>query len=151
LFNSSEANARKELIDPALLQAGWDVSRKDQVGLEIPVDGTDPAAWKALEAKLRRIKDKAGDYSALVLACTTQPTFRQKIGALATGSSGSMKNISIEKSATLRTMVAPIKLQGKFANIVNSFERVRVQQREVLRQAEHLFQTLVRGVSKGEL
>ena len=67
LFNTSEAKARKELIDPALLRAGWDVTRKDQVGLEIPVDGTDPAAWKALVAKLRRIKDKAGDYSALVL------------------------------------------------------------------------------------
>ena len=51
----TEARTRKELIDPALEKAGWDVNNPDLVGIEIPVDGFDPQAWKALEAKLRRI------------------------------------------------------------------------------------------------
>ncbi len=67
-MNTSEATVRSDLIDPALLRAGWEVTRPDQVGLEIPVDGTDPAAWKALEAKLRRMSDGKGDYSALQLS-----------------------------------------------------------------------------------
>ena len=49
---SGEAKTRKELIDPALEKAGWDLSNPDQVGIEIPVDGFDPAAWHALELQL---------------------------------------------------------------------------------------------------
>lgn len=30
---------RKELIDPALAAAGWNVNDKVRVGIEIPVDG----------------------------------------------------------------------------------------------------------------
>ena len=48
-----EATTRKELIDPALEKAGWDLGNPDQVGIEIPVDGFDPAAWHALELQLR--------------------------------------------------------------------------------------------------
>jgi len=45
----NEAKTRKELIDPALIRAGWDVKNREQVGIEIPVDGFDPAAWQSLE------------------------------------------------------------------------------------------------------
>jgi type I restriction enzyme R subunit len=62
----NEATTRRELIDPALKKAGWDVSDSSQVGLEIPVDGFDPEVWKQLEARLRRLKDK-GDTSTLEL------------------------------------------------------------------------------------
>ena len=51
----TEARTRKELIDPALAKAGWDVNNPDQVGIEIPVDRFAPQAWHALEAKLRRL------------------------------------------------------------------------------------------------
>ena len=53
----SEATTRKELIDPALCRAGWDVNNPAQVGLEIPVDGSDAAAVHAMLARLRHIKD----------------------------------------------------------------------------------------------
>ena len=46
---SGEAKTRKELIDPALEKAGWDLGNPDQVSIEIPVDGFDPAAWHSLE------------------------------------------------------------------------------------------------------
>ena len=44
----TEAATRRELIDPALGKAGWDVNDPDQVGIEIPVDGFDAAAWQRL-------------------------------------------------------------------------------------------------------
>ena len=58
----SEARTRKELIDPALRKAGWDVDDPDQVGIEIPVDGFDPQAWKALQAKLRCLGEAGVPY-----------------------------------------------------------------------------------------
>ncbi|MBM4430321.1 MAG: hypothetical protein FJ026_08265, partial [Chloroflexi bacterium] len=57
----SEAKTRKNLIDPALRRAGWDVDNPSLVGQEIPVDGFDPAAWKALQGKL---KELGGSYVA---------------------------------------------------------------------------------------
>ena len=53
-----EAKTRKELIDPALEKAGWDVNDPKKVGIEIPVDGFDPQAWDQLEKKLRQIKEE---------------------------------------------------------------------------------------------
>jgi type I restriction enzyme R subunit len=64
----TEAKTRKDLIDPALAQAGWDVHNPDQVGLEIPVDGFDPAAWQALEARLRRLPESRAAYAAALPA-----------------------------------------------------------------------------------
>lgn len=37
----NEAFARKQRIDPGLVKAGWDVTDRDVVGIEIPVDGYD--------------------------------------------------------------------------------------------------------------
>jgi len=37
----------------------------------------------------------------------------------------------------------PLRLQKQFARVVTKFERLRIQQREAARQAEHLFQTLL--------
>jgi type I restriction enzyme R subunit len=60
----TEARTRKELIDPSLAKAGWDVNNPDQVGIEIPADGFDPQAWRALEAKLRRLGETGVVYDA---------------------------------------------------------------------------------------
>ncbi len=54
---SSERETRRDLIDPALEKAGWDVNNPHQVGIEIPVDEFDPQAWRALEARLRRLRE----------------------------------------------------------------------------------------------
>lgn len=51
--------------------------------------------------------------------------------------------ISMGRLAELRVPIAPLALQEKFARIVQQFERLRAQQREAERQAEHLFQTLL--------
>jgi len=56
----NEAKTRKELIDPALKKAGWDVNNPEQVRIEIPVDGFDPKAWE----KVKRILEAGGIYDA---------------------------------------------------------------------------------------
>lgn len=58
-------------------------------------------------------------------------------------SEGRLENINL--------IVPPLPLQEKFAEIVKNFERVRRQQREAARQAEHLFQTLLARAFRGEL
>jgi type I restriction enzyme S subunit len=88
------------------------------------------------------------DYTLFALR---QPGLRQIIGSLATGTSGSMKNISKQKAATLPIPLVPTSLQQQFAHIVHKFERLRAQQREAERQAEHLFQALLHRAFRGEV
>jgi type I restriction enzyme R subunit len=57
MLPANEAATRRDLIDPQLQRAGWDVANPNQVGLEIPVDGYDPAAWHALNTQLRQIRE----------------------------------------------------------------------------------------------
>jgi type I restriction enzyme, S subunit len=52
-------------------------------------------------------------------------------------------NINTEQISELRLPIPPLPLQQKFTDIVRRFERLRGQQREAERQAEHLFQTLL--------
>ena len=44
----------------------------------------------------------------------------------------------------------PPEQQHQFFEVVNRYERLRAQQREALRQAEHLFQTLLHRAFNGE-
>ena len=44
----NEARTRRELIDPALLRAGWDVGDPRQVGIEVPVDGEGAEPWNGV-------------------------------------------------------------------------------------------------------
>jgi len=53
--NPTEAKTRRELIDPALEKAGWNVHDSTQVGIEIPVDGFPKEAWDDLASRLRAI------------------------------------------------------------------------------------------------
>ncbi|MBM4465730.1 MAG: DEAD/DEAH box helicase [Chloroflexi bacterium] len=63
MSNRVERKARKDLIDPALEKAGWgEVGESELIGVEIPVDGFDPEAWKVLEARLRRLHDAGVPY-----------------------------------------------------------------------------------------
>jgi len=48
----TKAQTRRQLIDPALQRAGWDLNNPNLTRTESPTDGFDPAAWKALAAQL---------------------------------------------------------------------------------------------------
>ncbi len=58
---------------------------------------------------------------------------------------------SKDKALDIEIPLPPLPLQEKFAKIVQKFERIRCQQREATRQAEHLFQTLLHRAFRGEL
>jgi type I restriction enzyme S subunit len=60
-------------------------------------------------------------------------------------------NIGMEGLGQIPVPFPPLSLQQEFAHIVHKFERLRAQQREAERQAEHLFQTLLRRAFRGEL
>ena len=54
MFRINEARTRYDLTDPALARAGWDVHDPHQVGIEIPVDGSDAEAWAQFKAILNK-------------------------------------------------------------------------------------------------
>lgn len=59
--------------------------------------------------------------------------------------------LSLTKLKTVKIPLPPLPLQQKFAQIVQKFERLRTQQREAERQAEHLFQTLLHQAFQGNI
>lgn len=59
-------------------------------------------------------------------------------------------NIGMEGLGQIPTLLPPFPLQRQFAAQVCRFERLRAQQRESERQAEHLFQTLLQRAFEGE-
>jgi type I restriction enzyme S subunit len=56
-----------------------------------------------------------------------------------------------EKLKTLEFALPSLLLQQEFAHIAQKYERLRAQQREALRQAEHLFGALLDRAFRGEL
>ncbi|MBL0350676.1 MAG: restriction endonuclease subunit S [Elusimicrobia bacterium] len=60
-----------------------------------------------------------------------------------TAPESAQKNINLEILRELRCPAPPLAKQNQFAALVAGHERLRAQQREALRQAEHLFSTLL--------
>lgn len=79
------------------------------------------------------------------------PTLRREIGRRATGTSGSMKNISQEKVFGIRTILPPTKLQREFARRVRVVEKLKTAQRAALSELDELFATLEHRAFRGEL
>ena len=69
------------------------------------------------------------------------PSVLQHLGGSEHGAIMAGLNMGIIKS--LEVSLPPLPLQQQFAAIVHKFERLRAQQREAERQAEHLFQALL--------
>jgi len=59
--------------------------------------------------------------------------------------------ISMGQLAELPLPVPPLQRQREFSQIVHRFERLRAQQREAERQAQHLFQALLQRAFRGEV
>ena len=68
-----------------------------------------------------------------------------------TASGSAQPGVNATKLGRLQVPLPPLSLQQRFAHIVHKFERLRAQQREAQRQAEHLFQTLLHRAFRGEL
>jgi type I restriction enzyme S subunit len=76
---------------------------------------------------------------------------RYEIGRRATGTSGSMKNISQEKVLGMRTIVPPIQLQREFASRVRAVEKLKIAHRASLAEMDALFASLQYRAFRGEL
>jgi len=61
------------------------------------------------------------------------------------------RDLGLQRMPKIKIYIPPRSLQEKFAAIVQKSDRIRAQQREALRQAEHLFQTLLHRAFRGEL
>jgi type I restriction enzyme S subunit len=66
-----------------------------------------------------------------------------------TAPESAQKNINLEILRELRCPVPPLPLQEQFATLVARHERLRAVQRESLRQADHLFQSLLHQAFAG--
>lgn len=65
----SEAQTRKEDIDPKIAAAGWNLNNKTQVDIEIPVDGYDAEPWNGISDYI--LKRENGEVLAVVEAKRT--------------------------------------------------------------------------------
>ena len=68
---------------------------------------------------------------------------RRELGARATGTGGSMKNISKPKVMTLEVPVPPLPLQQEFAQRVSEIRALQAAQAASRKQTEHLFQSML--------
>ena len=80
-----------------------------------------------------------------------QPKQRQVIQRFASGSAGSMPNISKAKLKTQQLIKPPIDLQHRFATIVESVEQQKIRQRAHLAELDTLFASLQSRAFRGDL
>jgi type I restriction enzyme S subunit len=81
----------------------------------------------------------------------TNKDFKNELGKLGTGTSGSMKNISQGKLMNLKIPFPPLELQNKFAEVVKKIESLKAKKQNALASAENLFQSLQQKAFQGEL
>ncbi|WP_395050143.1 restriction endonuclease subunit S [Flavobacterium sp.] len=77
--------------------------------------------------------------------------FIKEIQSLASGTSGSMPNISKAKLLAKETILPPINLQNQYAERVQLIETQKQKAQEALTKSEDLFQGLLQQAFKGEI
>ena len=80
-----------------------------------------------------------------------QPKFRQEIGQRASGTSGSMKNISQEKVLSIQVGNPPLPLQQTFATRIAAIEALKATHRRALAALDELFASLQQRAFTGAL
>lgn len=89
--------------------------------------------------------------SLFVWALFQTPLVRYEIGRRATGTSGSMKNISQQKFLGIQTIIPPLALQREFSQRVAAVEKLRSHHRRFLAELDALFASLQHRAFRGEL
>lgn len=77
--------------------------------------------------------------------------FRNTLTKDATGTSGSMLNISMEKLRNLKCPIPPLPLQNQFAEIVNKVEVLKTKYQKSVEELENLYGSLSQRAFRGEL
>jgi type I restriction enzyme S subunit len=78
-------------------------------------------------------------------------SFRREIGKRATGTSGSMKNISQAKTMLIETILPPVEKQRTFGKFVRSMEQLSQHQNDSASELDSLFACLQHRAFRGEL
>ena len=84
-------------------------------------------------------------------AALSNNRLRSELTKTATGTSGSMLNVSMEKLRNLLIPAPPITIQRKFREIYSRIESTKNQSNHSLSYAENLFNSLTQRAFKGEL
>jgi len=90
-----------------------------------------------------RISDSAAIEPIYLWKLLTSEAKRRALTRLASGSAGSMPNISKERLRTLPVEVPPYEIQVRFSEYVRQMRSIAVQQDEALKRAEATFQSLL--------
>jgi type I restriction enzyme S subunit len=93
--------------------------------------------------------DKASNWYIKFLL--THDGFRENLRKVATGTSGSMLNISKAKLTKLNIPLAPVTLQNQFAERIQLIEQQKQQAHACLEKSEALFNSLLQRAFTGEL
>ncbi|MBZ5686708.1 MAG: restriction endonuclease subunit S [Acidobacteriia bacterium] len=102
----------------------------------------------ALAQRLIALQPKGQITSDYLLYAILHPSFQDRVVKHSTGSAA--RGISSKNLADLPIPLPPLSLQQKFAGLVRRVEHLRSLQQESLRQAEHLFQTLLHNAFVGK-
>lgn len=81
----------------------------------------------------------------------SRKTMRNELSRLASGSSGSMPNISKARLKNLLVPIPPIDLQLKYKEAVNRFSRCQESQQQTALHTNNLFNSLLQKAFRGEL
>lgn len=123
----------------------------DLIGATAFVDSTPPDLL--LPDKLWRFvwHDEPRALPHYVAYLFRQPKFRAEIARRASGTSGSMKNISQEKVLSIKVALPAIAAQEVFARRIQAIEALKSTQRSALARLDELFASLQHRAFRGEL
>lgn len=98
--------------------------------------------------RIWKVKWKSKDSQTLnyFWQCINHNSFRNEISKIATGTSGSMKNMSKKKMFNMNVILPPIELQKEFDEICEKIESQKKELYESLKKSEALFSSLVQEV-----
>ncbi|MBU4221694.1 MAG: restriction endonuclease subunit S, partial [Euryarchaeota archaeon] len=120
------------------------------VGATCLIGGDYP--YLLLPDKLWKIKpDKSQLCSEYLKFVLSHAAIRNEISNNASGTSGSMLNISMSKLKSINITIPPIELQQKFAHIVHQVEQIREHQTQSGQHIENFFNVLMQRAFRGEL
>lgn len=109
--------------------------QEDVKGVTIP-----DRIWKV------KWKSKESQSSNYFWRCINHYSFRNEISMIATGTSGSMKNMSKKKMFNMDVILPPIELQTEFDQICQTIELQKNNVIQSQQKSEELISSLVQGV-----
>ncbi len=146
---STETVANKKLITPRKGDLLFSrANTRELVGATCVVDADYPDLF--LPDKLWRIDlDSTQATNQYLRFLLSHEEFRSSLTKTATGTSGSMLNISMSKLRQLECPVPPLSLQQKFAEVIGNIELQKGLAERNLAESEALFAGLLQGGGKG--